>query len=98
VTLYRGHALNRTVFLHKTLLYPFEGPFVSKLVETYARVINKEPSFTINPDFLSMIHEYIINKKTTYELPEIVNVMRYLPAYEFEEHKEITQNLVQKIK
>lgn len=71
--------------LPNRLELPFQGRVVSKLIEIYGKCIEREQEFTINPDFRAMVHKYLQNKKTLYELPDMVTTLSHIKLFEFED-------------
>ncbi|KRX02110.1 Peptidase S24/S26A/S26B/S26C [Pseudocohnilembus persalinus] len=96
-TIYKGHLFNKNPLLQGRLDLAFQGKLLSKLVEIYGKCSEREKSFTMSPDFRSMMHKYVTNKKTTYQLPDIINTFKHLQGFQYEDQKQIEQNIVQKI-
>lgn len=83
--LYKGHMFNRNVFLEGRLELPFQGRIVSKLLEIYSKALKDHEHYVLHPDFRAMMYKMLVNKKTKYELTDIVETFRYLPNFQYEE-------------
>lgn len=90
----KGHAFTMREWLPNKVLLPYSGKSVSTLVESYAEVLGEFQDFELSPDFKWVVKKMILNKNASFTLEEIMNVYEALPAFAYEEQKEIETHLI----
>ena len=91
--LFKGKMFNRPWTLDNMIDKPWRGHFIGRICEVYDRAKDKFPNLTLEADFRSFMYNLIINKKANYLLEDLVQVLRHIDVFEFEERDEINNLL-----
>ena len=93
----KGHMFNKNPLLENRIELPYSGRLLANIVEIYSDVNEKFHNFELEPNFKVMVFKMLTNKKIVYELIDIVKLIRYVPAFQFEEEKLLFENVINKI-
>ena len=91
--LFNGHMFNRPWPLNTIVATPMHGYFIGRICEIYDRARDKFPALILQGDFRSLMYYLLINKKANYLLEDLVQVLRHVDVFEFEEQVEINNVL-----
>lgn len=72
VTITQGHLFNKNFFTQKLHQLPYSGRLLAKLVDAYAKVMARDSSFQLDPNFKQKLYRLLLNKKTLYAMPDIL--------------------------
>ena len=88
-TIAKGHLFHANPFLVNRIQLPLSGRLTAKLLEIYGDVDKREPGFIFYPEFRALVYKIMVNKNTVFELPDVINNIKDMNNFKFEDHKEI---------
>ena len=95
--LVKGHMFNKNILLENRIELPFQGRVMANIVETYAKISKAFDNFEIEANFRVMIYKMITNKRMNYELIDIVNIIKNITCFKYEEENLLVETIINKI-
>ena len=93
----KGHMFNKNPLLENRIELPYSGRLLANIVEIYSNVNGKFHNFELEPNFKVMVYKMLTNKKIEYELVDIVKLIKYVPAFQYEEENLLVENVINRI-